>query len=309
MAPGFLYLASGSPRRRELLAQIGVPFRLLTAPVDETPRRNETPVDYVSRLAAAKAEAGWASSRDDMRAPVLAAEDLHTFYGKSHILHGVGLEVREGEIVTLLGRNGAGKTTTLRSLVGLTPPRNGVVQIFGHATTAWPPYWIAALGVGYVPEGRHIFPNLTVEENLKVPLERPGPWTIARIHALFPRLAERRGNKGRQLSGGEQEMLAIARALILNPKLLILDEPSQGLAPLIVREVFKVVASAREEGISILLVEQNVRAATEIADRAYVLDDGRVVFSGAAGEFSKDEARVRALAGASAEAWADADAE
>jgi branched-chain amino acid transport system ATP-binding protein len=160
-----------------------------------------------------------------------------------------------------------------------------------------------------VPEGRHIFPNLTVEENLKVPLERPGPWTIARIHALFPRLAERRTNKGRQLSGGEQEMLAIARALILNPKLLILDEPSQGLAPLIVREVFKVVASARQEGISILLVEQNVRAATEIADRAYVLDDGRVVFSGAAGEFAKDEARVRALAGASAEAWAGAEAE
>jgi branched-chain amino acid transport system ATP-binding protein len=244
-----------------------------------------------------------------MSGPVLVAEDLHTFYGKSHILHGVGLEVHEGEIVTLLGRNGAGKTTTLRSLVGLTPPRDGVVQIFGHTTTAWPPYRIAALGVGYVPEGRHIFPNLTVEENLKVPLERPGPWTIARIHALFPRLAERRTNKGRQLSGGEQEMLAIARALILNPKLLILDEPSQGLAPLIVREVFKVVASARKEGISILLVEQNVRAATEIADRAYVLDDGRVVFSGAAGEFAKDEARVRALAGASPGAWAEAEAE
>ena len=244
-----------------------------------------------------------------MSRPVLAAEDLHTFYGKSHILHGISLEVREGEIVTLLGRNGAGKTTTLRSLVGLTPPRNGVVRIFGHTTTAWPPYRIAALGVGYVPEGRHIFPNLTVDENLKVPLERPGPWTIARIHALFPRLAERRGNKGRQLSGGEQEMLAIARALILNPKLLILDEPSQGLAPLIVREVFKVVASARKEGISILLVEQNVRAATEIADRAYVLDDGRVVFSGAAGEFAKDEARVRALAGASPGAWAEAEAE
>jgi branched-chain amino acid transport system ATP-binding protein len=244
-----------------------------------------------------------------MSGPVLVAEDLHTFYGKSHILHGVALEVHEGEIVTLLGRNGAGKTTTLRSLVGLTPPRNGVVQIFGHTTTAWPPYRIAALGVGYVPEGRHIFPNLTVEENLKVPLERPGPWTIARIHALFPRLAERRTNKGRQLSGGEQEMLAIARALILNPKLLILDEPSQGLAPLIVREVFKVVASARKEGISILLVEQNVRAATEIADRAYVLDDGRVVFSGAAGEFAKDEARVRALAGASPGAWAEAEEE
>ncbi len=240
-------------------------------------------------------------------APALAVEQLHTFYGKSHILHGVGLEVREGEIVTLLGRNGAGKSTTLRSLVGLTPPRDGAVTIFGHVTTNWPPYRIAALGVGYVPEGRRIFSHLTVDENLLVPLERPGPWTIARIHELFPRLAERRGNKGRQLSGGEQEMLAIARALILNPRLLILDEPSQGLAPLIVREVFKVVTAARQEGISILLVEQNVRAAVEIADRAYVLDDGRVVFSGAAAEFAKDEGRVRALTGASPEAWSAAE--
>ena len=242
-----------------------------------------------------------------MSGPALEADRLHTYYGKSHILHGVTFEVREGEIVTLLGRNGAGKTTTLRSLVGLTRAREGVVRIFGNTTTDWPSYRIAALGVGYVPEGRRIFANLTVEENLKVPLERPGPWTIARIHQLFPRLAERKGNKGRQLSGGEQEMLAIARALILNPQLLILDEPSQGLAPLIVQEVFKVVTSARREGISILLVEQNVRAATEIADRAYVLDDGRVVFSGKAAEFAEDENRVRALAGASAEAWSAAE--
>jgi branched-chain amino acid transport system ATP-binding protein len=238
-----------------------------------------------------------------MSGPALEVDRLHTYYGKSHILHGVTFEVHEAEIVTLLGRNGAGKTTTLRSLVGLTRAREGLVRIFGNTTTDWPPYRIAALGVGYVPEGRRIFANLTVEENLKVPLERPGPWTIARIHQLFPRLAERKGNKGRQLSGGEQEMLAIARALILNPQLLILDEPSQGLAPLIVQEVFKVVASARREGISILLVEQNVRAATEIADRAYVLDDGRVVFSGKAAEFAEDENRVRALAGASAEVW------
>ena len=154
-----------------------------------------------------------------------------------------------------------------------------------------------------MPEGRRIFPNLTVEENLKVPIERPGPWTIARIYELFPRLAERKNNKGRQLSGGEQEMLAIARALLLNPKLLLLDEPSQGLAPLIVQDVFKVVASAREQGISVLLVEQNVRAAVEIADRAYVLDDGHVVYSGPAAEFAKDEERVRSLAGASAEEW------
>jgi branched-chain amino acid transport system ATP-binding protein len=238
-----------------------------------------------------------------MSAPVLAAEDLHTYYGKSHILHGVSLELREGEIVTLLGRNGAGKTTTLRSLIGLTPAREGAVRIFGHATTNWPPYRIAAMGVGFVPEGRRIFPNLTVEENLKVPLERPGPWNIARVYELFPRLAERKTNRGRQLSGGEQEMLAIARVLLLNPKVLLLDEPSQGLAPLIVQEVFKVVVNARREGISVLLVEQNVRAAVEIADRAYVLDDGRVVYAGSAAEFAKDEKRVRALAGASAEEW------
>ena len=238
-----------------------------------------------------------------MSAPALEAEGLHTFYGKSHILHGVGLEVREGEIVTLLGRNGAGKTTTLRSLVGLTHAREGAVRIFGQSTRDWPPFRIAALGVGYVPEGRRIFSNLTVEENLKVPLERPGPWSVARVYELFPRLAQRKANKGRQLSGGEQEMLAVARALLLNPKLLLLDEPSQGLAPLIVQEVFKVVTSARAEGISVLLVEQNVRAAVEIADRAYVLDDGKVVYAGSAAEFAKDEERVRALAGASAEVW------
>ena len=238
-----------------------------------------------------------------MSGVVLEAEGLHTFYGKSHILHGVGLEVREGEIVTLLGRNGAGKTTTLRSLVGLTHPREGAVRIFGHATTDWPPYRIAGLGVGYVPEGRRIFPNLSVEENLKVPIEREGPWTVERIYGLFPRLAERKNNKGRQLSGGEQEMLAIARALLLNPQLLLLDEPSQGLAPLIVQEVFKIVSAARAQGISVLLVEQNVRAAVEISDRAYVLDDGHVVYSGDAAEFAKDEERVRALAGASAEEW------
>ncbi len=238
-----------------------------------------------------------------MSGSALEVEGLHTFYGKSHILHGVGLEVREGEIVTLLGRNGAGKTTTLRSLMGLSPAREGTVRIFGNVTDGWTPFRIAALGVGYVPEGRRIFANLTVEENLKVPLERPGPWTTDRVYELFPRLAQRKSNKGRQLSGGEQEMLSIARALLLNPKILLLDEPSQGLAPLIVQEVFKVVVAARKEGISVLLVEQNVRAAVEIADRAYVLDDGRMVYSGPAAEFAKDEQRVRALAGASAEEW------
>ena len=233
----------------------------------------------------------------------LEAHGLHTYYGKSHILHGVDLTVREGEIVTLLGRNGAGKTTTMRSIVGLTPAREGVVKVFDKVTTAWPPYRIASSGVGYVPEGRRIFANLTVEENLKVPVERPGPWNIARIYELFPRLAQRKTSTGRQLSGGEQEMLAIARAIILNPRLLLLDEPSQGLAPLVVQNVFQVVAAMRKEGISVLLVEQNVRAAVEIADRAYVIDDGKVVYEGGAAEFARDEQRVRALAGASAEKW------
>ena len=233
----------------------------------------------------------------------LTAEGLHTFYGKSHILHGVSLTVDEGRITALLGRNGAGKSTTLRSLMGLTPPREGKVEIFGRDTTHWQPYRIAALGIGYVPEGRRVFANLTVVENLRVPLARSGPWTEERVFELFPRLAERRNNRGRQLSGGEQEMLAIARALILNPRLLILDEPSQGLAPLIVREVFRIVQQMKAEGISVLLVEQNARMSLEIADNAYVLDDGIVVYSGTAQELAADEARVRALAGASAEEW------
>jgi branched-chain amino acid transport system ATP-binding protein len=233
----------------------------------------------------------------------LIAEGLHTYYGKSHILHGVSLAIAEGKITALLGRNGAGKTTTLRSIMGLTPAREGRVTIFGRDTTRWPPFRIAALGVGYVPEGRRIFANLSVDENLQVPLERNGPWTAERVYELFPRLAERRFNRGRQLSGGEQEMLSIGRTLLLNPKLLILDEPSQGLAPLIVREVFRIISRMREEGISVLLVEQNARMSLEIADHAYVLDDGSIVYSGPASELAADEARVQALAGASAEKW------
>lgn len=233
----------------------------------------------------------------------LEATGLQTFYGRSHILDGVGLEVNEGEIVALLGRNGAGKTTTLRSIMGLTPAREGSVKIFGQEARAMPTFRIAELGVGYVPEGRRIFPNLTVEDNLMVPLVRPGNWTIDRVFKYFPALAGRRRNLGRQLSGGEQEMLSIGRALLLNPRLLLLDEPSQGLAPLIVKEVFRIIAAMRDEGISVLVVEQNVRVSLAIADRAYVLDDGKVVYSGAASDLAKDEERVRAMAGASAEEW------
>jgi len=233
----------------------------------------------------------------------LEAEGLHTFYGKSHVLQGIDLRVGEGQIVALLGRNGAGKTTTLRSLMGLTPPRQGTVRILGQSTTRWPPFRVAALGVGYVPEGRRIFPNLTVHENLKVPRERPGRWDLERVYRHFPRLAERRANRGNQLSGGEQEMLAIARALLLNPLLLLLDEPSQGLAPTVVQEVFRIIRGMREEGMSVLVVEQNVRAAVAVADVAYVLDDGRVVHAGPARDLAEDNQRVRELAGAGAGAW------
>ncbi|MGH7880942.1 MAG: ABC transporter ATP-binding protein [Candidatus Binataceae bacterium] len=233
----------------------------------------------------------------------LTVEHLHTYYGKSHILHDVHLDVAEGKITTLLGRNGAGKTTTLRSIMGLTPAREGKITILGHDTTKMPPFRIAEFGVGYVPEGRRIFPNLTVDENLLVPVERPGPWTPKRIYELFPRLAERKQNMGRQLSGGEQEILSIARALLINPKVLILDEPSQGLAPLIVSEVFRIVVQMRAEGITVLLVEQNARLSLEIADNAYVIDNGAIVYEGTAADLASDEERVQALAGVSAEEW------
>jgi branched-chain amino acid transport system ATP-binding protein len=231
---------------------------------------------------------------------ILSLQGVHTYYAKSHILHDVNFGAEAGQIVALLGRNGAGKTTTLRSIMGLTPAREGRITLFGEDITKRTPFQIAAMGVGYVPEGRRVFGNLTVEENLLVPVSTTGRrWTLARVYELFPRLQERRASKARTLSGGEQEMLAIARALLVNPRLLILDEPSQGLAPLIVRDVFRTVKEMKAEGITILLVEQNVRAAVEIAERAFVMDDGRIVWSGPAAEFAADEERVRALAGAS----------
>jgi branched-chain amino acid transport system ATP-binding protein len=207
--------------------------------------------------------------------------------------------VQEGELVALLGRNGAGKTTTMRSVMGLTPPRAGQVRIFGKDVTKSPPYRIAGMGVGYVPEGRKIFGHMTVHENLLVPPDRTGPWTIATIYTLFPRLDERRASKGGKLSGGEQEMLAIARALLLNPRFLILDEPSQGLAPVIVQEVMRMVARVKSEGTAILLVEQNAFLALQLADRTYVLSDGEVVYDGSAAELAADTPRMKSLAGVS----------
>jgi branched-chain amino acid transport system ATP-binding protein len=228
---------------------------------------------------------------------VFAADKIHTYYGKSHILHGVSMEVREGELVALLGRNGAGKTTTMRSIMGLTPPREGSITLFGQNTTKWTSYRIANAGVGYVPEGRKIFGHLTVHENLLVPPQTKGRWQLDTVYQLFPRLAERRTSKGGKLSGGEQEMLSIARALLLNPKFLILDEPSQGLAPVIVQEVMRTVGRMKEEGIAVLLVEQNAFLALQIADRAYVLSDGEIVHEGPAQELAADKERMESLAG------------
>ena len=232
--------------------------------------------------------------------PLLEAEGLHAYYGKSHILHGVSLTVAQGEVVTLLGRNGAGKTTTLRAIMGLTPPREGDVRIGGVDVTGWPTHRIAQSGVGYVPEGRRMFRHLTVEENLRVPPPTEGRWSLTAIFSLFPRLAERRTSKAGRLSGGEQEMLAISRALLLNPRLLLLDEPSQGLAPVIVDEVMQAVQRMRGEGTAILLVEQNAILALAFADRAYVLSDGAITHSGPAAELAADSEKVKALAGARA---------
>jgi len=228
---------------------------------------------------------------------VFKADNIHTYYGKSHILHGVSMEVREGELVALLGRNGAGKTTTMRSIMGLTPPREGSITLFGQNTTRWTSYRIANAGVGYVPEGRKIFGHLTVHENLLVPPQTKGRWQLDTVYELFPRLAERRTSKGGKLSGGEQEMLSIARALLLNPKFLILDEPSQGLAPVIVQEVMRTVGRMKSEGIAVLLVEQNAFLALQIADRAYVLSDGEIVHEGPAQELAADKDRMESLAG------------
>ncbi len=218
----------------------------------------------------------------------LIAHDVHSYYDKSHILQGVSLEVPEGSVVTLLGRNGAGKSTTLKTLAGAITPRGGSIKFVGREIAGLPAHRVAGMGICLVPEDRGIFKLLTVEENLRLGLRKDSPWQLEDVYRLFPRLKERRRNGGGQLSGGEQQMLSIGRALMNHPRLLMLDEPVEGLAPVIVEEIVAQIKKIREVGISILLVEQNLEVCTQLADRHYVLEQGRVAYSGSNDEFKAD---------------------
>jgi branched-chain amino acid transport system ATP-binding protein len=229
-------------------------------------------------------------------ARLLEAEGLETFYGAAQVLFGVSLTVREGEAMALVGRNGMGKTTTIRSLLGLTPPAAGRVRFAGTSLIGLSPHRIARLGLGLVPEGRQVFPTLSVRENLRA-TARPGAWTEARVTALFPRLAERAAQSARTLSGGEQQMLAIGRALMTNPRLLILDEATEGLAPLVRAEIWTVLARLKAEGLAILVVDKDVRALSTLADRFTVLEKGRVVWEGAGAALLADAALMHAKLG------------
>lgn len=225
---------------------------------------------------------------------MLELSDVNSYYGNSHILHGISLFVKESEVVCLLGRNGAGKTTTILTIMGYLKPRRGRITYRGQDLAALRPHAIARLGFGFVPQERRIFPSLTVRENLTVFARAGrGAWTTDRIYALFPRLRERERNLGFQLSGGEQQMLSIARALMLNPTLLLLDEPSEGLAPMIVREIIEIVKSLKQEGLAILLVEQNLRTALAVADRHHVMSKGEICFTGASDELEHNEFVLR----------------
>jgi branched-chain amino acid transport system ATP-binding protein len=225
---------------------------------------------------------------------MLRLEALHTYYGRGHILQGVDLDVAEGQIAAVLGRNGVGKTTTLRSIVGLTRPRSGKVLLAGRDVAGWAPHRIVRLGVGYVPEGRMIFPDLTVVENIQVAQRVAArQWTIERLFEIFPALAERRRSKGAQLSGGEQQMLAVARALVTDPRIILLDEPSQGLAPLVVEELVRLIRRLRGEGVSFLLVEQNLRLAEAVADVVYVMVKGQTVYRAPLAQFAAEREDVK----------------
>ena len=216
---------------------------------------------------------------------MLEVANLETAYGRSQVLFGISFQISSSQVVSLLGRNGMGKTTTVRSIMGITAPHAGQISFHGRSLFDLPSYKIAKSGIGLVPEGRQIFPNLTVRENLVATSVR-GPWSIERVFTLFPHLQERQRNYGNQLSGGEQQMLAIGRALMTNPKLLILDEATEGLAPLVRAEIYRSIEKLKAEGLSILIIDKDVKALSRVADRHYVLEKGRVVWQGTSGELS-----------------------
>jgi branched-chain amino acid transport system ATP-binding protein len=218
---------------------------------------------------------------------MLEVRNLETAYGRSQVLFGVSFDIGEREVVTLLGRNGMGKTTTVKSIMGIVAPRSGEIRLGGRPIRGLPSYRIAQAGLGLVPEGRQVFPNLKVHENL-VATARPGEWTLERVFALFPNLRERQGHYGNELSGGEQQMLAIGRALLTNPRLLILDEATEGLAPLVRAEIYRSVEKLKAAGVSILVIDKDVAALNRVADRHYVLEKGRVVWSGTSRELAAD---------------------
>jgi len=227
---------------------------------------------------------------------MLAARDLVTGYGLGAVIHGVSFDVEAGEVVCLLGRNGAGKSTTLRSIMGLTPPRSGRVEFKGEEITGRQPFEIARLGIGYIPDDRRIFAELSVEENLEIVRQvtrRDGRWTIERVYRLFPVLAELRAKFGSGLSGGEQKMLAIGRALMGNPALLIVDEPSEGLSPLMVKTLIGAIQQIREEGVTLLVADQNVKFARRVASRGYIMEEGHVRHSGPLEELWANEQVIR----------------
>jgi branched-chain amino acid transport system ATP-binding protein len=226
----------------------------------------------------------------------LEVEGVHTYYGESHVLQGISLRVDPGEVLAILGRNGMGKTTLIRTIVGFTPPREGRVLYEGTEITRLPPFRMVALGMALVPQGRRVFPSLSVRENLDVARRGEGRWTLEQVYALFPRLRDRAGNRANKLSGGEQQMLAIGRALMSNPDLLLMDEPTEGLAPLLVREVGRVIGELKRSGLSILLVEQNLALALSVADRVHVLSRGQIVHSGTPAELmGNDDVKTRYL--------------
>jgi branched-chain amino acid transport system ATP-binding protein len=227
---------------------------------------------------------------------MLATRDLVTGYGVGAVIHGVSIDVEAGEVVCLLGRNGAGKSTTLRSIMGLTPPRSGKVEFMGKEITGRPPFEAARLGIGYIPDDRRIFADLTVEENLKIVRQvtrRDGRWTFERVYQLFPVLTELRGKRGSGLSGGEQKMLAIGRALMGNPNLLILDEPSEGLSPLMVKTLIEAIGQIQKEGVTLLVADQNVKFARRVADRGYIMEKGHIRYSGRLEELWANEEVVK----------------